>query len=199
MSKRLRKLKEQDLLGPPPGKVQPEHLNEWGLTDMQEDFCNHYIREVNATLAAKLAGYSQQTAGSIGYELLRVPHVLQRIQMLRLKVDKGNDGLREKIIRKLMIMADLDVATLYDEAGNLKPVHEWDLEARTSVMGIDTTEDLLGFTKTKKIKLSERTKALDMLIKMQGYNAPEKVMPVDGEGNFTPAVFNIKIVPPNQE
>lgn len=195
----MSKKKQEDLLGPAPGVVQPQHLNEWGLTDQQEDFCQHYVREVNATLAAKLAGYSQQTAGEQGYRLLRAAHVLKRVQMLRLKVDKGHDGLREKIINKLMVMADLDIASLYNEDGNLKPVHEWDLEARTSVAGIDTTHDLLGFNTTKKIKLSERTKALDMLIKMQGYNAPEKVMPTDADGNYAPAVINVNIVPPQKE
>lgn len=173
--------------------------NEHGLNEREEAFVHHYIREVNATLAAKLAGYSHQTAGEIGYALLRKVQIMQRIQALRTSSDKKYDGLREKIINKLMIMADLDVASLYDEAGNLKPVHEWDLDARTSVQGIDTTHDLLGFNTTKKVKLSERTKALDMLIKMQGYNAPEKVMPTDADGNYTPAVININVVPPQKE
>lgn len=174
-------------------------VNEHGLNDREEAFCHHYIREVNATLAAKLAGYSPQTAGEIGYALLRKVQIMQRVQALRLKTDKGLDGLREKIINKLMVMADLDVLSIYNEDGSMKPVHEWDLEARTSVVGIDTTEDLLGFNKTKKVKLSDRTKALDMLIKMQGYNAPEKIMQSDQNGNFVPAVININVIPPQKE
>lgn len=210
MARRLKQIKkkrdDEELLGIPPGKLQGTgpgkkamHRNEHGLTEQQEEFVRHYIREVNATLSAKLAGYSQQTAGEIGYELLRVPHIQARINALRLKVDRSNDGLREKIINKLMVMADLDIASIYKEDGSLKPVHEWDLEARTSVVGIDTTEDLLGFNKTKKVKLSERTKALDMLIKMQGYNAPEKIANTDLEGNHVPAVININVVPPQKE
>lgn len=193
MSTRLKKIKDEDLLG----FIDPVR-NEFGLLPKEEAFVQHYIREANATLAAKLAGYSAQTAGSIGYEMLRLPQIALRIAALRKATEKGHDGLREKIVNKLMQMAELDVSSLYDEVGNLKPVHEWDLNARTSIQGIDTLHDSMG-SMTKKIKLAERTKALDMLIKMQGYNAPEKVMPVDQEGNYTPAVFNIKIVPPSSE
>lgn len=201
MATRLTKLKkeQEDLLGFVPESVI---RNEYGLTIKEEAFAQHYVREANATLAAKMAGCNANnnaTAASIGYEMLRLPHIASRVWALRKATEKGHDGLREKIINKLMVMADLDIGSLYDELGNLKPVHEWDLEARTSVTGIDTTHDLLGFNTTKKVKLSERTKALDMLIKMQGYNAPVKVSETDLDGNYVPATININIVPPKEE
>ena len=48
-----------------------------GLTVMQRRFIDAYMgpARYNATKAAKLAGYSQRTAYSIGHELKNKPHV----------------------------------------------------------------------------------------------------------------------------
>lgn len=194
MAKTSRKKKdEDDLLGPAPVLSK----NEWGLNERQEAFAQHYTREANGTLAAKLAGYSHATAAQIASEYLRHPNIQARIKILREAANKGYDGLREKIINKLMVMAELDPAQLYEDDGHtLKPIHEWDLSARQSLSGFETRVGTLG---VNKVKLVDRTKALEMLIKMQGYYAPEKVMPVDGDGNYTPPNINVHVVPPQKE
>ena len=53
-----------------------------GLTDMQRRFVDAYTHEafLNATRAAKLAGYSERSAYSIGHELLGKAHVRDAIQ-----------------------------------------------------------------------------------------------------------------------
>lgn len=45
------------------------------LTDKQQLFCEHYLICMNATKAAKLAGYSEPTAYAIGAENLRKPQI----------------------------------------------------------------------------------------------------------------------------
>lgn len=52
------------------------------LTDKQKRFCEHYARNLNATAAAKAAGYSIKTAYSIGCELLKRDPIRQRIEEL---------------------------------------------------------------------------------------------------------------------
>ena len=49
------------------------------LKQRQIDFCEHYIRTGNATEAAKLAGYSEKTAYSIGSENLKKPEISEYI------------------------------------------------------------------------------------------------------------------------
>lgn len=49
------------------------------LTKKQLDFCEYYIATGNATEAAKLAGYSERTAYSIGSENLRKPEISEYI------------------------------------------------------------------------------------------------------------------------
>lgn len=49
------------------------------LNERQQRFVDNYIITANATKAAKLAGYSANTAGSIGEENLRKPKIREAI------------------------------------------------------------------------------------------------------------------------
>lgn len=50
------------------------------MTDKQELFIQEYLIDMNATAAAKRAGYSEKTAYSIGQENLNKPEIKQAIQ-----------------------------------------------------------------------------------------------------------------------
>lgn len=50
------------------------------LTDKQLLFANEYLKDLNATAAAKRAGYSEKTAHVIGCENLKKPNVREYIQ-----------------------------------------------------------------------------------------------------------------------
>jgi len=62
-----------------------------GLTEMQRRFVETYTGPalLNATEAAKLAGYSERTAYSIGHELLSKAHVRRAIER---RVDKLHEA-----------------------------------------------------------------------------------------------------------
>jgi len=47
------------------------------LTPKQKSFCLYYLQHHNATYAAELAGYSKNTAGSIGAENLKKPQIIK--------------------------------------------------------------------------------------------------------------------------
>lgn len=48
---------------------------EWELNDGQRRFVEEYCVDFNASRAARDAGYSEKTAGQIGFELLRNPKI----------------------------------------------------------------------------------------------------------------------------
>ena len=50
------------------------------LTPKQQRFCDEYIISMNATEAAKKAGYSEKTARSIGCENLAKPYISEYIE-----------------------------------------------------------------------------------------------------------------------
>ena len=52
------------------------------LTDKQKFFCKEYIKDFNATRAAKASGYSEKTAGRIGGENLQKLEIQKEIEKL---------------------------------------------------------------------------------------------------------------------
>jgi phage terminase small subunit len=53
------------------------------LTEKQKKFCKEYVLSLNATKAAEKAGYSKDTAYSIGSENLKKPEIKEYIAQLR--------------------------------------------------------------------------------------------------------------------
>lgn len=50
------------------------------MTPKQKQFVNEYLIDFNATQAAIRAGYSESTAGSIGWENLQKPEISEEIK-----------------------------------------------------------------------------------------------------------------------
>ena len=61
-------------------KVKGGRVN--GLPAMQWMFCQEYIVDLDATAAAKRAGYSEKTAAQIGWQILQKADVQQEIERL---------------------------------------------------------------------------------------------------------------------
>ena len=57
------------------------------MNDRQRQFCQYYARSPNATEAAKLAGYSQKSAYSIGQENLKKPEIQEYIRELQAEAE----------------------------------------------------------------------------------------------------------------
>ena len=132
------------------------------LTLMQEDFCINYVRYKNATKAAKLAGYSPESARSIGSENLTKPAIMARIGELTIEMGQASYMDAEKVIRNLSLMANADIRKLYDDNGALLPVCDWDDDTAFAVTGLDVEEvKVMGMTigEVKKIKMADKRAA----------------------------------------
>lgn len=86
-----------------------EVINNSELTDKQRFFCIHYVKCFNATKAAIKAGYSKDTAGVIGYQLLQKTLIREEIQ--RLKANKLNRAMlsEDDIFQKWIDIAFSDM------------------------------------------------------------------------------------------
>lgn len=91
------------------------------LTPKQEKFVAAYIGEArfNATLAAKIAGYSEKSAARIGYDLKKTPSIRARIDELL----EANSLTATEILRELSDVAmrglhEFIEITRYDKDGN---------------------------------------------------------------------------------
>lgn len=142
-----------------------------GLTDKQHRFCEEYLANgYNATQAAISAGYSEDTARSIGAENLTKPDIKDYIEtrkkeiLARLKVNQ------DRILQEYARIAFNDIRGFYDQNGRLLPINELDDDAAAALAGVEVDE-LWGMSmdgkvqigETKKIKRWDKLKALDSL------------------------------------
>ena len=141
------------------------------LTDKEEDFCQQYTIDKNATKAAERAKYSKRSAASIGCENLTKPKIRKRIKELLAQTHEDLDISRERIIREYGRIAFHDTRKLYDDDGNLIPIHELDDDTAAAIGGVEV-QTIMGengtSTKTHKIKVIDKKGALDSLSKTEG-------------------------------
>ena len=134
-------------------------------------FCLEYHAQEkkNATQAAKDAGYSEKTCHSSG------PRMLENVDVKKYLAWLGADRVKrlnvdaDFILKRLTDELNADVADLYNEEGELKPVHEWPMVWRTGlVTGLDVENG-----KISKIKHSDRSKRIELAgkhIAVQAFN-----------------------------
>ena len=72
------------------------------LTDRQERFCREYLVDLNATQAAKRAGYSSRTANEQAARLLAKASVKARVAALQQEAAKRNDVTVDGVIAMLL-------------------------------------------------------------------------------------------------
>ena len=71
------------------------------LTPKQARFCEEYLVDLNATQAAIRAGYSVESAGSIGSENLTKPEIRARIETAMVERSKRTGINADRVLREL--------------------------------------------------------------------------------------------------
>lgn len=69
-----------------------------GLTDKQRRFCEEYLVDLNATQAAIRAGYSEDSAGHIGWENQRKPEIQAEIARLLAEYSQNAVAMRSETV-----------------------------------------------------------------------------------------------------
>ena len=135
------------------------------LTPKVETFCQEYIKDLNGKQAAIRAKYSERTAAAQAARLLTKANVSARLQELISQRSERTQIDADWMLRRLEQDSGADIADLYDETGNIRPVKDWPKAFRTGlVAGVETIqmgED--GAITVKKIKLVDRAKYLEMI------------------------------------
>ena len=132
------------------------------LTAKQKAFIQEYLIDLNATQAAIRAGYSEKTAKEIGHENLTKPHIAAVIDYEKAQRAKRTQIDADWLLKRLAEEIEADLADLYDEAGNFKPVAQWpEVWRKGLISGVETSgeED----QKVSKVRLSDRLKRLELL------------------------------------
>jgi len=139
------------------------------LTAKQKRFIEEYLIDLNATQAAIRAGYSPDTAYSIGNENLKKPEIRARIDKALAERSKRTGINAERVLIELARIALINPGKVinFDEATVKAEATEDDLAAIQSVkVKTIPTED--GEIVEREVKLYDKNRALELLGKHLG-------------------------------
>ncbi|HLN78428.1 MAG TPA: terminase small subunit [Nocardioidaceae bacterium] len=142
------------------------------LTPRQASFVAAYLENRgNATQAAIAAGYAPASAYVQGSRLLRHPDVAAALSLARESAADRIEATAERIVLELARIAFLDPGAMFDEAGELLPLHRMPADVRRAVASFDLeqrTDDLGRTTTTRKVRTTSKVDALRLLAQIRG-------------------------------
>ena len=148
------------------------------MTDAQKRFCDEYLIDLNATRAYKVAYprcRKDETANAASSRMLRNVKVQEYISEKQKEIEKRTEVTQDMVIKELAKIAFLDIRKLYTENGQLKNIADIDSETVGAISSLETLEEYDGYGDsrekigdTQKVKLLDKTKALELLGKHLG-------------------------------
>lgn len=134
------------------------------LTAKQKKFCHEYLKDLNATQAAIRAGYSEDTAFSIGWENLRKPLIKKYIDnQLEDVLEESKSVLKSRIIKELKDVSFTGVGIdIIEKDGIIIDVRITDKLKAIDLLG----KYLAMWTENRNIKLDIDDSVLDRLEKL---------------------------------
>ena len=125
------------------------------LTEKQKAFADHYIECLNATEAARKAGYSKNTVGAIGHENLKKPKIKEYIDKRLAEKDDERVAKQDEILEFLtaVMRNDTEYLDQYDPIEIKDRLKAAEKLGKRYAMFTDVVENK-GETKIK-VKLSD--------------------------------------------
>jgi phage terminase small subunit len=140
------------------------------FTDKQRQFIAEYLIDLNATQAARRAGYSPRNADKIGPALLGESRIQAAIQAAMDKRSARTAITADRVLREYARIAFADMATFFawgeDGVGAI-PSSQLSADETSCVAEVHetTTDSDQGLTKRIRLKLHDKKAALDALAK----------------------------------
>lgn len=137
------------------------------LTTKESLFVDYYLVDLNASEAARKAGYSEKTAGTIASQVLARPHVAAAIQKAMQRRSQRTEVTQDRVLQELARIMFFDPRRMFDAAGNPIPINELDDDTAAAIAGVEVLEEYEGYGKdrkfigyTKKYRLFDKNTAL---------------------------------------
>ena len=139
------------------------------MTSKQKRFVEEYLIDLCATQAAIRAGYSPETAGSIGSENLHKPEIRARIDAAMAELSRRTGVNQERIVRELAKVAFVNAADVVDfENAKLLPNASADDTAAIASVKVKQIPTDAGMGIEREIRMADKLKALELLGKHLG-------------------------------
>lgn len=150
------------------------------MTDKQILFCKEYIVDLNATYAARRAGYAEENAKQIGYELLNKDEIAEYIQSLITERYKRCQISADDVIYELKNVGTSNIQDYMDDNLNIKPLSQLSIHKAKAIKSIKKTitEGEFG-TKTQiEFTLHDKLSGLDKLGRHIGLYTADNILKV---------------------
>lgn len=135
------------------------------LTPKQQRFVDEYLIDLNATQAARRAGYSPESAGKIGSQLLAKTRIQNAIREAKAALATRVNIRQEDVIATLAAIAFADIHDYVDcsqEPWRLRPLNSLTSAQRQALAYAQQRPS--GFT----VRLRDKVRALDLLAQHLG-------------------------------
>ncbi len=145
------------------------------LTGKQRAFVREYIKDFNATQAAIRAGYSPRCAGTIGTENMQKPLIREALADIQASTEKQSILTYEQACEILTRKALGTVADYRTPDGRIdeEALRTRNPEAVQALEMVQAgSEDAPALV--TKFRLCDSIRAVELLAKLRGWNAPEK-------------------------
>ncbi len=174
------------------------------LTIKQERFCNKYLECGNASEAYRYAyDCSKMSDNSVwcnASQLLADTKVAQRLEYLKNHLAEAAGITALQIIREHQKIAFSDATRIRNGWMSLKEFESLTDDEKACIRSVETKQTKrttpMGdevIDEQVKITCYDKQKALDSIVNMLGYNAPEKIANTDSKGNDIPQpTFNVE-------
>lgn len=174
------------------------------LTIKQEKFCNKYLECGNASEAYRYAydcsKMSDNAIWNSASLLMDDPKVTQRIDYLKNHLAEAAGITALQIIREHQKIAFSDATRIRNGWMSLKEFESLTDDEKACIRSVETKQTKrttpMGdevIDEQVKITCYDKQKALDSIVSMLGYNAPEKIANTDSKGNDIPQpTFNVE-------
>lgn len=153
------------------------------LTPKQKRFVAEYLVDLNATAAAKRAGYSEKTACEQAARLLANVKVQTAVQEAKQARQERTEITQDMVLRETAKLAFFDIRKIFGKDGKPLNISELDADTAAALVGLDVQDiadndgDYVGFV--KKYKMADKLKALELLGKHLGTWEPKDDGPKD--------------------
>ncbi|NPC91212.1 terminase small subunit [Bacillus sp. WMMC1349] len=162
------------------------------LTPKQELFIQEYMKDLNATQAAKRAGYSERTAYRTGADLLKKPQIVARIEKMKADRAKRNQIDADWVLQNFIKVAQMSmkaepVMTFDYESKEMVETGEYQFDSTGANKALENIGKHIGFFDNKH----KLTAAQIEKIKAETELTKERIKLLKGDKGDTALIANV--------
>lgn len=152
------------------------------LIEKAEKFCLEYVKSNNARESCIKAGWSKGSATNVSVYMMKNPHILARLAVLKAEAAERNKVTLDDIIGELKKVAFADIRNLFDGDDGMVKVKDIDDNNAGAIISIEIDElnagrgdDKIKIGVTKKIRKGDKVRALEVMARLLGFDANQSL------------------------